>query len=131
MFCHSSQGYWQKWGTAGPGAQLLSPNWLAFPLCLFLSCASAFHLCPFLFTLLSFPLNEGKKNNSHRTQRIAKGNKPRIICLAIFYLFFLSSFLFSFCKIWPSEFSEVCIYLESQMWKGLETDYAAYHITLQ
>lgn len=77
------------------GPLLLSPHYLALPICLFPSCASAFHLCLFLFFFnsLSFPLNDEKKNDSHRTQRIAKGRKARIIGLVPFHLFFLLSFL--------------------------------------
>lgn len=47
--CHIWQGCWRMRGTAGPGALLLSPHYLALPFCLFLSCASAFHLCLFFF----------------------------------------------------------------------------------
>lgn len=87
------RGEQQAWGPL-----LLSMYHLALPLCLFPSCASAFCLCPFhsyfyyFLKFLSFPLSDKKKNDHPRTQRMAKGGKPGMICLVLFPLSFLSCF---------------------------------------
>lgn len=113
----SLQGYWQKREQQARGRcfchQTVCFSSLPLPfLCLCFPFVSSFVFFVFFFNLLSFPLNDKKKNNSHRTQRITKGRKPGIICLVLFHL------LFSFCKIWPSEFLEICFYLELQMVEG-------------
>lgn len=115
------------------GLLLLSPHYLALPVCFFPSCASAFHLCPLFFESSILPTNDKEKNDSHRIQRIAKGRKPGTICLILFHLYFsfFCFFVFSFCKIWPSEFWEMCIYLELQMVEGIEIDPTAQHVILQ
>lgn len=92
---HGWQGCWQRRGTAGPGAaasvaSLLGSAYLPLP---FLCLCFPFVSFKIFFNSLSFPLNDEKKNDSHRTQRIPKGRKARIIGLVPFHLFFLLSFL--------------------------------------
>ena len=86
--CHFRQGCWRaNEGNSRPGgatsvSSLLGSSFLPLPF---------LRLCfPFVsfFFNLSFPLNDEKKSDSHRTQTLAKGEKAQIICLVLFHLYF-------------------------------------------
>ena len=76
-------------GGAASVASLLGSSFLPLP---FLRLCFPF-VSFFFFYLLSFPLNDEKKSDSHRTQTLAKGKKARIIYLVLFHLYFCLFFL--------------------------------------
>lgn len=86
-------------GNSRPGGAASVIRCLALPLCLFLSCASAFHLCPFFFfNLLFFPPNDGEKNNK-RTQIAEEQNEGSLESFDSFSSFLSSFSFFHFVKL--------------------------------
>lgn len=96
------------------GPLLLSPHYLALPICLFPSCASAFHLCLLKFFLIRYPshLMMRRKMTVTELKEYQKGERPELLVWFLFIFSFFCLFFFLFCKIWPSEVWKICIYLE-------------------
>lgn len=72
-------------------------------------------ICVLFFFLIFYFSHQmtRRKITENSNSRIAKRRKPGIVWF--FFIFSIIFSFFSFCKIWPSEFLEICIYLELQM----------------